>query len=513
MNCKKIAASILAFTLITGAATTNAGFISNVIPTNTIVAEAAISSGDWQFEPIDNFTARITGYTGQGGYVIIPESIKDPNTNKSYTVKEFGTSVFYNNKKITSVAVPRGIAEIPNNMFCKASNLTDVFLPHGIKKIGSYAFGDTTKLTSISLPTTLEEIDTHAFIRSGVTSVTLPSSLKNIRAYAFNGSKLTSVTLPNTLQSVANDAFSECPDLQSVTINCNCSLGRYIFADSNKLTNVNISNNCMNKVLSSGALGNCKNLKKINNIQVLRKTSDGKPYFDSRYSSYITTNFAICDECGVSFINDYLDAMIKYVVKTETAGCTSGSQKVKKLHDWVCDKVHYAFGDEKNKEVHCDSSVFFRDTTVCDGHARALTLLLQEAGFEAYYLSSNIHAWTMVRIGDLYFHLDACHDDTPRDYDHFLKSDTDIKKCNQGHSKWTIKTPTNRYKNPVPATIPVCRYSVGDVNMDGKINQSDVDLLTKYLARTAQIKNTTLADVNCDGSVDISDAIAIYDLF
>lgn len=49
MNCKKIAASILAFTLITGAAASDTGIINKFIPANSISASAAyetISSGD-----------------------------------------------------------------------------------------------------------------------------------------------------------------------------------------------------------------------------------------------------------------------------------------------------------------------------------------------------------------------------------------------------------------------------------------------------------------------------------
>ncbi len=517
MKSKKIAASILAFSLITSAAASNTSVINKIIPVNTITAEAAISSGDWEFKTTSNYTAEITGYKGQGGYVIVPEAVKDPNTNKSYTVTSFGTSVFYNNTKVTSVAIPRGVTEIPNNMFCKASNLSQVYLPHGIKKIGTYAFAETPKLTSISLPNSLQYIDTHAFRSAGLTSVTFPSSLTTIRAYAFTGSKLTSVTLPSTLQMVENDAFSECLNLVNVTINCNCNMGRYVFYN-NKITNVNISTNCINKVLSIGALAGCTNLKKINNIQILNKTSDGKPYFDSRFNSYITQNFAICEDVKLPFMEEYIKAMVKYVVKTETAGCTD-AQKIRKLHDWVCNKVDYAFVNgepDPSHECHVDSSVFFRNTTVCDGYARALTLLLREAGLEAYYIhNSGVHAWCMVKLGNRYFHIDACHDGqgSTTNYSHYLKSDNNIKNCQAGHNKWTIYKPSSRFTYTIPSKTPVCSYSLGDVNMDGTVNKADSDYLIKIIAKTAPMLDKTLTDVNGDGVVDVTDASFLRKLY
>ena len=295
-------------------------------------------------------------------------------------------------------------------------------------------------------------------------------------------------------------------------------MGRYIFNSSNKLTNINISSNCLNKVFSSGALGGCTNLKKINNIQILNKTSDGKPYFDSRFNSYITQNFAICEDVKLPFMEEYIKAMVKYVVKTETAGCTD-AQKIRKLHDWVCNKVDYAFVNgepDPSHECHVDSSVFFRNTTVCDGYARALTLLLREAGLEAYYIhNSGVHAWCMVKLGNRYFHIDACHDGqgSTTNYSHYLKSDNNIKNCQAGHNKWTIYKPSSRFTYTIPSKTPVCSYSLGDVNMDGTVNKADSDYLIKIIAKTASMLDKTLTDVNGDGVVDVTDASFLRKLY
>ena len=526
MKSKKIAASILAFSLITSAAASDTGIINKFIPANSMSASAAygtISSGDWEFEIGYHDIVELTKYTGSSSIINIPDSITDPDTNQTYKIDCISSSLFMDCKdKITEVYFPSGIDMIPGDILSDATNLSQVFIPDGITKIGGSAFANTPNLKSITFPDTLEVIYAQAFRKSGLTSVTFPSSLKNIKDSAFRGTKITTVTLPHTLQNVDDYVFSECEDLRHATIRCS-RIGCRIFYGNEKLVNVNISTDCLNSVFSGGALAGCPNLTKISNIQVLLKDADGKPYFDSRLAPYIRKNFAYLDKSEVSFMNEYIDTIIKYVVKTETAGCTNDYQKVKKLHDWVCNKVDYAFVNgepDPSHECHVDSSVFVRSTTVCDGYARALTLLLREAGFEAYYLENpSVHAWTMVRIGDNYFHVDACHDDG-RGYDHYLKSDNDIQNCIVGHDRWWIEKPTSRYKYDIPSELPVCQYSYsdinrGDANLDGEINQSDIDLIQQYITTSDYFESlfilpdTEIADVNRDGEINIMDVVEL----
>ena len=528
MKSKKIAASILAFSLITSAAASDTGIISRLIPTNSISASAAyetISSGDWEFEIGYHDIVELTKYTGSSSIINIPDSITDPDTNQTYKIDCISSSLFMDCKdKIIEAYFPSGIDMIPGNILSDATNLSQVFIPDGITKIGGSAFANTPNLKSITFPDTLEVIYAQAFRKSGLTSVTFPSSLKNIKDSAFRGTKITTVTLPHTLQNVDDYVFSECEDLRHATIRCS-RIGCRIFYGNEKLVNVNISTDCLNSVFSGGALAGCPNLTKISNIQVLLKDADGKPYFDSRLAPYIRKCFASLEDNEVSFMNEYIDAIIKYVVKTETAGCTNDYQKVKKLHDWVCNKVDYAFVNgepDPSHECHVDSSVFVRSTTVCDGYARALTLLLREAGFEAYQLSNpGVHAWTMVRIGDNYFHVDVCHDDKYIiDYDHYLKSDNDLQNCIVGHDRWWITKPTSRYNYDIPSELPVCQYSYsdinrGDVNFDGEINQSDIDLVQQYISTSDIFElpyilpDTEIADVNRDGEINIMDVVEL----
>ena len=118
-----------------------------------------------------------------------------------------------------------------------------------------------------------------------------------------------------------------------------------------------------------------------------------------------------------------------------------------------------------------------RDKTICNGYARAMKLLLDHAGIESYFTSSDaLHAWNIVKCGNYYFHLDACHDGetSTTSYHHFLKSDADIRKCNSGHTSWVTtdagnqENPRSRINDTYPNGAPTCPYSMGDANKMAK---------------------------------------------
>lgn len=267
----------------------------------------------------------------------------------------------------------------------------------------------------------------------------------------------------------------------------------------------------------------CKELRTINNESpVILNGDNTEPEFTEKYRSVIIENFDAIDDSELGFFNDYLEAEVKYVVSTNITDDMSDMEKIKTLHDWLCNKVFYKYIKKNSKYTpdtsnytQVDSSAFIRNSTVCAGYAKALTLLLNESGVEAYLLVNfSEHAWCMVRVGDHYFHLDATHDDSGSDpngtigYDHFLISDTDVKKCSSGHSSWAIDAPTSRYKYTIPDEIPKCLYSVGDVNKDGVINDDDADLIWYYCNGDIGSIDLVLADTNFDGKVDWDDYLA-----
>lgn len=60
----------------------------------------------------------------------------------------------------------------------------------------------------------------------------------------------------------------------------------------------------------------------------------------------------------------------------------------------------------------------------------------------------------------------------------------------------------------------MANYRKGDINMDGLINQADLDLLTAYIEETATLteEQIALADLNNDGKANLKDMNILYEL-
>ena len=549
INSRKVVASVMALSIVaSGVISSEASVFSKIVPTNTISASAATNLTYQGFEyriKSDN-TINILKYNGKSANVVIPEKINN------ITVTGMTSELFKNNTTITSITIPKGITEISMYCFKGATNLNSVTIKGNVTEIGREAFSHTKSLKQISLPKSVNTIGREAFAGSGLESikilkpdsasemkiaelafanclnlktVELPESLKKLERFTFTScSSLTSINFPKTLNTLESDVFKGCSSFKSITIpNTITNLSIDVFSDCTSLENINVPNvEVFEKLLSNNCLRNTK-LSKINGEPIVtyknqRYSPVSQPIIKDEYYQPIQKNFEKVDEDNIKFFEDYLKTEIRYIVQTNTTQYMTEGQKIKALHDWVCNKVDYAYDSNGNPDPssknHVDSSVFFRDTTVCDGYARALTLLLREAGIEAYFIHNpGVHAWCMVKLGNSYFHVDSCHDgqSSTTNYSHFLKSDNDIKKCSAGHSSWKIGKPINSRINYTISPMPACQYSIGDVNMDGKITKADVSTIQNYLLKKITLSNTAklLADANLDGKIDMSDAVTL----
>ena len=525
---KKIVASVMAFSLLsTAVISTDSSPLKKLIPTNTISASAAKTSGNWEYEEITRYTAKITKYTGTESYVLIPESIN------GHTVKELGKGVFGDNSNIKTVSIPRGISVIPEEAFIRCENLKTVNIPPSVTSIEASAFRGTA-IETIYLPSSLKKLGSGAFyLCSNLKTVNIPSC-ETIEGRAFmQCPQLTSITLPSNLRYAGEQLFERTPITNIKLTNRDASrfsCAEYAFAGSD-LTNMNVPNaEIFGVLLRDKAIRGTRNLMNINGSPLVQFTSSRfgpytQPYIRSDYYAQIQKYLEKADECRTGFFERYLDAEISYIVMEQTCWCRTDGQKIKALHDWLCRQVDYdwlAPGVENNALCnHVDSSAFFRSKTICDGYARAMKLLLDKAGIEAYFTSSSTHAWVIVKQGDHYFHLDACHDDDPDEigYDHFLKSDSDIQRCPYGHSSWKVSDarntnyPISRITLPREGT-PVCEYSMGDANRDGSVTDADADLIESILNGRPKSRwyDGTLADVDLDGELTRNDVKEIREI-
>ncbi len=224
----------------------------------------ADQEGDFTYS-IKDKEVTITGYTGKGGPVAIPEkiaglpvrtiakshtkapvsSVRIPSSivkidadllwydieaftvdpaNPTFTSidgvlfdKKGTTLIHFPKGKAGIYSVPKGTIKIEKRAFSICPKLTRVIIPPGLGTIEPLTFYLCGRLESVTLPSGLTTISATAFRDCvALTSVTFPDSLTSIEQLAFAGcEKLSTITLPPNLNKIERDAFSVCKSLAS----------------------------------------------------------------------------------------------------------------------------------------------------------------------------------------------------------------------------------------------------------------------------------------------------------
>ena len=183
--------------------------IGRIILSLLCLLAAAAAYSDLQFGDFtyttDGTSVTITGYSGAGGAVHIPEIIDDkPVTG----IEEF---VFRYRDELISITIPDSVTNIENYAFYYCANLTSVIIGNSVTTIGNNAFDSCTSLTG----------------------TTIGSSVTTIESYAFYGTGLTRVTIPDRVTSIGESAFESCSSLTGVYCQSNApGLGSNVFSDT-----------------------------------------------------------------------------------------------------------------------------------------------------------------------------------------------------------------------------------------------------------------------------------------
>ncbi|MGN0808114.1 MAG: transglutaminase domain-containing protein [Candidatus Coproplasma sp.] len=118
------------------------------------------------------------------------------------------------------------------------------------------------------------------------------------------------------------------------------------------------------------------------------------------------------NELIYSAIDEYLNAV---------QGETSAYNIAFAFHDMIIDSIDYAYDDSGNAETanyaHSVLGVLNGEGAVCEGYAKAFTLLLNASGVENVYVTGSSrgvgHAWNMVKLDDAWYWYDLTWDDQP----------------------------------------------------------------------------------------------------
>ena len=262
----------------------------------------------------------ITGYTGTGGAVTIPNAIN------GYPVTSIGNTAFQSSS-VTNVTFGNNVTNIAYGAFAACYSLTSVTFGNSVTTIGYVAFASCTSLTTVTIPSSVTSIGADAFWgctsltniavaignpnysslngvlfdKNYVTllefpgglagSYTVPNSATTIGSDAFlDCSSLTSVTIGNSVTSIGDSAFMDCIGLTNVTIPSSVtSIGSSVFFNCPKLTSVTIPNSVTS--IGSSAFQNCSGLTNVTiGINVTTIGSYAFDYCTSLKSVYFQGN-------------------------------------------------------------------------------------------------------------------------------------------------------------------------------------------------------------------------------
>src|SRR5258706_451654 len=139
----------------------------------------------------NNGAITITGYTGPGDAVVIPDTINGLPVNR------IGDYAFSANTNLTSITIPNSVTSIGNQAFYYCTNLTTVTIPNSVTNIGVSAFESCISLTNVTIPASVTSIGGQAFNScTSLTNVMIPASVTSIGAYAFEEcASLTAITV------------------------------------------------------------------------------------------------------------------------------------------------------------------------------------------------------------------------------------------------------------------------------------------------------------------------------
>jgi uncharacterized repeat protein (TIGR02543 family) len=172
---------------------------------------ALADTGIWSYD-ISSGQARITGYSGPGGAVVIPDTLE------GCPVTQIGVGAFSLNHTITSVSMPDTIKIIGDTAFLNCIAIESMHVSTALQYIGERAFGDCQALISFDMPAGVTTIGIGAFINDQqLKSIVIPEGITNIYADTFRQCyALESVTLPDSLQVIGSCAFMYCMSLTSI---------------------------------------------------------------------------------------------------------------------------------------------------------------------------------------------------------------------------------------------------------------------------------------------------------
>jgi hypothetical protein len=196
---------------------------------------------------------------------------------------------------------------------------------------------------------------------------------------------------------------------------------------------------------------------------------------------------------------------LTYYGKVNTS--LTAAQQVKiasTIYRYLSKKITYKIIYSKSGAIQSSGAyTLLTSIGACWPQSHAYAYLLNCAGVSSQTVTGPGHAWNVIKIGTKWMHADVCW----KSIDHwFLRTTSEFKSedssCHiyDGYADemclaYGIGTTTKQS----------CNQSMGDVNGDGVLNNSDVSMLNTYLNYSVKMTKPEYADLNGDGKINTID--------
>ena len=187
---------------------------------------------NFNYEIINN-EAVITKYSGSSNLVFIPDKID------GISVTSIGEGVFKDNKRITSVRLPKQLKSIGKEAFLGCENLQKIKFPDTVEFLDEFAFFGCCALKKVKLTNPNLRLSMQVFkMCAMLTSVELPEGLREVSYQAFKDCEsLEEITIPRTVKIVGEYAFEFCMSLKDIHfLGKNTQIARDVFLHMEEVT-------------------------------------------------------------------------------------------------------------------------------------------------------------------------------------------------------------------------------------------------------------------------------------
>ena len=165
---------------------------------------------------------------------------------------------------LDAVTIPKGVKEIPRNVFLNCTSLTSITIGNDVTHIAREAFRGCTALEEVVILDGVTTIDRDAFIYcTGLKEVSIGNGVKSIGRWMFSGcTALEKVTLGNGVTSIGSEAFEDCVSLPAIVLpDSITTIESSLFRGCSALKEVGIGNRVTS--IESNAFTGCSALEEI----------------------------------------------------------------------------------------------------------------------------------------------------------------------------------------------------------------------------------------------------------